>query len=306
MSGLLASTRNSPLFRRISSLKRNLLTHSAVEGPKDVPLLRTTLGNYFNDDILARHSSRPALICRQELVNAHAGPPSRNLDTQHLAWDFEEFNRHIQALARGLLAMGVKKGDRVGVIMGNTSSYAMLQWACAKIGAILVTINPAYRIKELVSTLGLVGVKHLFVVPRIRSSPYVQMLSDHLPSLKDAQPGNIQDTSLPELRNFVVVDNQDLYRDELQQLNVKSLVDWREVLLWREDNQEYRLVNEISRSLHTDEVINLQFTSGTTGAPKAVSLTHSNLLNNAIFIARCMNLTERDILCTVRHILVSL
>ncbi|KAG6865443.1 hypothetical protein C0991_002519 [Blastosporella zonata] len=191
--------------------------------------------------------------------------------TAHLAWDFAEFDRHINALARGLLGMGVRKGDRVGVVMGNNSSYAMLQWACAHIGAILVTLNPAYRAHELVSALKLVGVKHLFLVPRIRSSAYVEMLAEVLPNLRHSQPGDIQCEELPELRNFVVVDNAGEYSEAIAKLGVKSTIDWREILIWREDAKERGLQREISASLNKDDVINLQFTSGTTGAPKAVS-----------------------------------
>lgn len=96
------------------------LTLSAVEGATEPPLVSKTLPAYFRDDILGLHGSRPALIARQEQPRPHGGPLSRNLgDARHLAWDFEEFDRHIEALARGLLDLGVKKGDRVGVIMGN-------------------------------------------------------------------------------------------------------------------------------------------------------------------------------------------
>lgn len=96
------------------------LTMSSVQGPLHPPLVTTTLSEYFSKEILEKQSNRPALICRKEAPRAHGGPPSRNLhNTRHLAWDFEEFDRHINAFARGMLNMGVKKGDRVGVIMGN-------------------------------------------------------------------------------------------------------------------------------------------------------------------------------------------
>ncbi|GLB39151.1 putative AMP-binding enzyme C-terminal domain [Lyophyllum shimeji] len=292
-------------LRRVSSLANRLparrcLTHSAVEGPLHPPLETRTLGKYFESEIVRNFPTRPALICRSELPRAHHGPPSRNLGvTTHLAWDFAEFDQHINALARGLLNMGVRTGDRVGVVMGNNSAYAMLQWACAHIGAILVTLNPAYRANELVSTLKLVGVKHLFVVPRIRSSAYIEMLAGILPGLKESKPGEIEVEGLPELRNLVVVDNKGEYQAQLDKLGVRSTIDWREIFMWREDTRERDLQRDISASLKKDDVINLQFTSGTTGAPKAVSLTHSNLLNNGLSIGRRMYLTEKDILCNV-------
>ncbi|KAF4616971.1 hypothetical protein D9613_008520 [Agrocybe pediades] len=299
----IASSSTSRLLQpttKTTTTKRWLLTKSYVEGPLDPPLSMKTLPDYFNTEILAKHGARPALIAREEAPRAHGGPPSRNLGVDtHLAWDFDEFDRHIKALARGLLGMGVQKGDRVGVIMGNNSAYAMLQWACASIGAILVTLNPAYRLTELAATLNLVGVKHLFVVPRLRSSTYVRTLSQAFIELRHCQPGEIQIEDLPELRNFIVVDNAEESRADLEKLHIKSMVDWREILMWREDTKEKRIQKELEAGLQKDEVINLQFTSGTTGLPKAVSLTHSNLLNNGISIGRCMRLTEKDILCNL-------
>ncbi|KAJ7512064.1 hypothetical protein B0H11DRAFT_1949572 [Mycena galericulata] len=273
---------------------------SSVEGALEPPLASTTLSRYFHAEILEKHGDRPALVCRNESARAHGGPLSRNLGTSsHLAWDYGEFDRHINALARGLLRMGVRKGDRVGVLMGNNSSYAMLQWACASIGAILVTINPAYRFNELANVLNLVGVSHFFVVPRIRSSAYIEMLVDRFPDLRNSIPGSIQEPSLPELRSLVVVDNTGQFAKDAEKLGVKSWTDWRQIMVWDESSSESALQKEISKSLHKDDVINLQFTSGTTGAPKAVSLTHLNLLNNGLSIGRCMYLSEADVLCNV-------
>ncbi|KAF9266062.1 acetyl-CoA synthetase-like protein [Marasmius fiardii PR-910] len=268
-------------------------------GPLEPPLDRRTFTEYFTEEILRKHGDRPGLICRSEKPRAHGGPPSNNLGgiSTHLAWDFEEFDRHINALARGLVGLGVKKGDRVGVIMGNNSSYAMLQWAAACVGSILVTINPAYRIDELINTLRIVGIKHLFVVPRIRTSAYLEMLSSKLPDLKNSARGDIQDPNLPELRNLVLVDNQDAYQDELVKLEMKPVIDWREVIMWSEDAREKAIVRDVAASLKKDDVVNMQFTSGTTGLPKAVQLTHHNLLNNGISIGRCMRLTNKDIVC---------
>lgn len=94
---------------------------SSVEGPLDPPLSTLTLSEYFRSEILAKHHSRPALICPRESPHAHGGPlfPTLN-NAKYLAWDFSEFDRHIESLSRGLIALGVQKGDRVGVIMGNT------------------------------------------------------------------------------------------------------------------------------------------------------------------------------------------
>lgn len=110
------------LFTQRSNLiwRRNLLTTSYVEGPTEPPLLATTFPEYFAKNILAKHASRPALISRQEKPRAHGGPSSYNMNqTGQLAWDFEELDRHVMALTAGLVDLGVNKGDRVAVIMGN-------------------------------------------------------------------------------------------------------------------------------------------------------------------------------------------
>ncbi|KAG8216445.1 hypothetical protein J3R82DRAFT_6551 [Butyriboletus roseoflavus] len=299
---------------------RRPLSLSSVEGSKYPPLEHRTLSVYFRDEILTKHAERPALVCRQERPRAHGGPPSPNMGIdRHLAWDFEEFDRHIQALARGLVSLGVKKGDRVAVVMGNNSSYALLQWACASVGAILVTLNPAYRVKELVNTLNVAGVSHLFAVPRLRSSRYIRMLSDTLPDLRCSTPGNIQCEALPALRHLVVVNNlsdPNAYQEEIA--DTKCIVDWQETFVWRQDGAEQRRVRECVDELRSEDVVNLQFTrcvlggglrclrsgyvdlglrSGTTGAPKAASLTHLNILNNGIGNGRCMRFTPHDVLC---------
>lgn len=108
-----------PRLARSSPFRR--ITLSAVEGARDPPLDNRTLPEYFSAEILSRTFDHPALICRQEHPRAHGGPLSRNMGVdRHLAWDFSEFDRHIKALTRGLVGLGVKKGDRVGVVMGNT------------------------------------------------------------------------------------------------------------------------------------------------------------------------------------------
>ncbi|KAF7323872.1 hypothetical protein MKEN_00608600 [Mycena kentingensis (nom. inval.)] len=288
-------------LRTRSSQARRFLTHSSVVGALDPPLNHSTLPHYFASDILGTRSARPALICPTESPRAHGGLIQHNLcRSDCLAWSFAEFDANINALTRGLLALGVRKGDRVGVLMGNNSAYATLQWACASIGAILVTINPAYRIHELTAVLKLVGVSHLFVVPQIRTSAYLDMLVNKFPQLRGMLRGApLQLEALPELRNIIVVDNSNEFPSQAEKLQFKSWIDWREVIIWDESASESRLHKQIEATLHKDDVINLQFTSGTTGAPKAVSLTHHNLLNNGLSIGRCMNLTEQDVLCNV-------
>lgn len=138
----------------------------------------------------------------------------------------------------------------------------MIQWACAKIGAILVTLNPAYRGNEIVSTLALAQAQHLFVVPRIRSSNYLHVLASVFPSLSSASPGRpLNLERLPDLRNIVVFNDLDSEKDFEEEIGViQPAVDFREVLVWRENGHEHSTVQALERSLHEDEVINLQFT----------------------------------------------
>ncbi|EJD05486.1 acetyl-CoA synthetase-like protein [Fomitiporia mediterranea MF3/22] len=286
--------------RRLTNPVRCLLTQSYVEGAKTPPLSEATLASYFEDKLLSKLSSRPALICKKERPQVHGGRPQEDLRRSDcLAWSFQEFHRHIEGLSYGLLSLGIKKGDRVAVVMGNTSAYATLQWACAKIGAILVTINPAYRVHELISTLKLVGVSTLVVVPRIRTSSYLTALAEAIPSLASCRAGEIQIEELPELRNILIVNNTEDGEFNKLLRNVKCAVDFREAFEWYPSPSEVKAVDELQRAASNDDIINLQFTSGTTGMPKAVSLTHKNLLNNGISIGRCMRLTPDDTLCNV-------
>ncbi|KAF5353143.1 hypothetical protein D9758_008773 [Tetrapyrgos nigripes] len=265
-------TRHSHMLRRYISTLRV----SSVQGPTHPPLDHRTLPAYFTQHILANFADRPALTCPHELPTPHS------LSTRHLSWTFSHFDNHISALSRGLISLGVRPGDRVAVIMPNNSAYALLQWALSRIGAILVTINPAYRINELVQTLDLVGTKHLVVVPGIRTSRYLDMLVQRFPEIVGQSPGEIHLQGLSTLRNLVVVGGSHL----------KPALDWRDVFLWRQDTKEKAIVDDLAKSLHKDDVWDH-------GAPKAVSLTHHNLLNNARFIAMCMDLSEKDVLCNV-------
>lgn len=170
--------------------------------------------------------------------------------------------------------------DDLPMLTIQHSAYAMLQWACASIGAILVTVNPAYRIHELVryfedftrlgvltffsqiATIRLVGVSHLFLVPQIRTSSYLTLLAEALPSLRKFSPGEIQEETLPDLRHLVVIDNTHQPKKFHEILgDIHCAVDFREVLLWQEGStREHRIVEEVKKTLDKDDVINLQFT----------------------------------------------
>ncbi|KZV72076.1 acetyl-CoA synthetase-like protein [Peniophora sp. CONT] len=293
---MLAIFRSRVLARPTVIARSNLVhTLSVTQGPVTPPLDTRTLPDFWDANVATR-GHRPALICPSEPAHPHGGPllPD-SAGTKHLSWSYGAFNEHIRALAAGLVALGVKKGDRVGVVMGNNSAYATLQWATASIGAILVTFNPAYRGHELIHTLRQVGVSHLFLVPNLRRSAYLHMLHDHLPSLRGAAPGSIAMEELPALRSIIAVDNT---RDPGQFSSIMdkapAVIDYRDVPIWTAGSKALRVVEETRGTLHKDDVINIH---GTTGLPKAVSLTHSNLLNNALSISDAMRLTEEDVIC---------
>ncbi|KAJ1305913.1 hypothetical protein OPQ81_010632 [Rhizoctonia solani] len=262
-------------------------THSIVSGPIDPPLSELTLPDFYRTQILPHHASRPALISRHEY---------------NIRWDFAEFDVQIERMARGLLAAGIKPGDRVATIMGNCSAYAVLQWACARIGAIIVTVNPAYKVHEILAVLNTVTASILILTPTIRKSPLLQDIFHALHSLASTPSGQeIHDPMLPSLRRIFVVDNtgdKALFRTELDR--TPCAVDLAEISSARYGPEPQDEAEKIlNRALGQHDVINLQFTSGTTGLPKAVSLTHRNLLNNGISIGRCMRLSNRDSVCNV-------
>jgi fatty-acyl-CoA synthase len=210
-------------------------------------------------------------------------PHGRRLTYAGLA---EETDR----LARGLLGLGFERGDRVGVWSTNNLEWLLLQLATARIGAVLVNVNPANRTRELVHALDRAEVQGLFAIPAFRSSDYVAMLREVVPALDMATPDGLADPKLPHLRRVVIYDPRNPTRTERP---APGFTTWPEVLAAGEGVAPERL-DAATRALDRDDPINIQFTSGTTGFPKAVVLTHHNLLNNAWFAARAMRFGEGD------------
>ncbi|CAG8443971.1 4274_t:CDS:2 [Ambispora gerdemannii] len=256
-------------FRSQSSL-------SYVEGIEDKPLLEETIGNYL-DNIISKYGDHQAVVVKQE---------------NNLHWNYRQFGEKIDALARGLLNSGLRKGDRLGVFMPNNSAWPTLQYATSKIGVILVTINPAYRVHELEQALNVVGVKSLVLTPHFKSSHYIKMIQELAPELNSCEPNSLVSVKLPDLKQVIVVDTHHSTEDLG---NVKGLIRFREMFQY--DVLDNDPVKEIGETLSNNDIINIQFTSGTTGAPKGVSLSHRNILNNGEATATNMNLTPNDILC---------
>lgn len=218
---------------------------------------------------------------QEAVVSLHQG---RRLSYAELARDSDQ-------LAHGLLALGFGKGDRIGVWATNNIEWLLLQLAAARIGVILVNLNPAYRVRELAYALTKSEVQGLFVIPAFRSSDYVAMLVELLPELGRA--GGLPNAEFPKLRQVVIYDPArpgDTSRPH------PGFTVWQEVLQAGTTLDAERL-RQATAALDPDDVINIQYTSGTTGLPKAVELTHHNLLNNAWFSALAMHFTEQDRLC---------
>ncbi len=206
---------------------------------------------------------------------------------------YSELDREVDRLAKGLIAIGFNTGDRVGIWATNNIEWLILQMATARIGVILVNINPAYRPRELTYALQRSEVQGLFLVPTFRSSNYVEMLMELLPELHNNSPGQWKGKEFHHLRCAVLYDPAHPMDTELP---TKGFMAWQEVIEAGEAVSAAD-IDAITMKLDSHDPINIQYTSGTTGFPKAVLLTHHNILNNAYFSALAMHLTDQDRLC---------
>ena len=240
------------------------------------PLLGDTIPEHF-DNIVNRFPDHEAIV---------SIPQQQRLT-------FKELSQKIDQLAKGLLALGFNKGERIGIWSTDNIEWLLLQMATARIGVILVNINPAYRNRELAYALNISEVQGLFVIPAFRSSDYITMLVDLLPELKDEYTEKLNSSELPFLRKIVVYDPAN---PEQTIRAHPGFMRWQEVIKASETISTTQL-DRVTASLDRDDAINIQYTSGTTGFPKAVVLSHHNILNNAYFSAQAMYFTEHDRLC---------
>jgi fatty-acyl-CoA synthase len=225
-----------------------MATPSYSHGTFDTPLLGDTIGGHF-ERTAARFADRDALVSRQQDVRL----------------TYAQLDAAIDAVAGGLLRAGIAAGDRVGIWAPNCAEWILVQYATAKIGAILVNVNPAYRAHELEYVLRQSGMRLLFSASAFKTSDYAGMI---------AEVGGTIDT----LERTVFVD-----RDE-----------WVEFGAAEPDREA---IAARMATLSFDDPINIQYTSGTTGFPKGATLSHHNILNNGFFVTELLKLTERDITC---------
>jgi fatty-acyl-CoA synthase len=244
-------------------------TAGYVCGVADAPLLGDTIGRSL-DQAARRWADREALVSPSHSVR----------------WTWREFNERVDALAAGLLALGLERGARIGVWSLNRPEWTLTQFAAAKAGLILVTINPAYRLSELEFALAKVGCAAIVTATAFKTSNYMEMLNVLLPELATASPGDLHAARLPQLRAVIQIGGP----------ACPGTIPFEEVA--RMGGARHRdTLAALGETLQFDDPINIQFTSGTTGSPKGVTLTHHNILNNGYFVGRAMRLTEHDRIC---------
>ncbi len=224
------------------------LAHDA--GPKDVPLIRQTIGENLAATV-ARYPDEEALV----------------VPYQGVRLTYTQFAAEVDRVARGLMALGLKRGDRVGIWSPNNAEWVLIQYATARIGAILVNINPAYRTSELEYALNQSGCRFLISAPEFLTSNYREMVAEVAPSVSS-----------------------------LERIIFLESAAWDELLLLAEKVSLERL-EEVAAGLEPDDPINIQYTSGTTGFPKGATLSHVNIINNGFFTGEMCRYTSDDRVC---------
>ena len=205
---------------------------------------------------------------------------------QGIRWSWVDLQREAKALGAGLVALGLEPGERIGILAPNLAEWVAVQFGTAYAGLILVNINPAYRLPELQYALNKVGCRALITEAAFKTSDYIAMLRELAPELDKAEPGDLHAERLPDLRMVI----------RLGAEKAPGFLNYPEIAGLATD--EHRRQLEVTAAgLDFDDPINIQFTSGTTGTPKAATLTHHNIVNNAHIAARIMKFTQADRLC---------
>ncbi len=242
---------------------------SFVQGHDDVPLRYDTIGRIFEQTAL-KFAARDALI----------------VPHQEVCWTYGELKERVDALARGLLALGLNRGDRIGIWAPNCAEWTITQFASASTGLILVNINPAYRLSELEFCLNKVACRALVIAEGLKSSDYLSMLRTLAPELDHCGANGLKSARLPHLQWVIRLGNA----------ATAGCVNFESVMRQGGAAEERRLA-ALRADLKPHDPINIQFTSGTTGSPKGATLSHHNILNNGYFVGRGIGLSELDRIC---------
>ena len=224
--------------------------------------LLTKVAQHYPDDVAVKYNDRPYMR----------------------TW--KEFNDEVEQIAKGFLAMGIGKGDHVAIWATNVPEWLLTLFASAKIGAVLVTVNTNYKVFELEYLLRQSDSKALVMTPGFKDANYVNIVNELCPKLKNSTPGHYEDPMLPFLKSVIYVGDD----------CPKGMVPWSSLYQIAEETSDEEF-EAITKSINPHEVVNMQYTSGTTGFPKGVMLTHYNIVNNGKCIGDCMKFTHQDRLC---------